>query len=68
MGIEIKKMESDEEIKGKAYVHWKSWQDAYKGTVNQSFRQLQIYYSKYMWGLMKCTVLVPRGYIASELK
>ena len=31
MGIEIKKMESDEEIKGKVYVHWKSWQDAYKG-------------------------------------
>jgi len=27
MGIEIKKMESDEEIKGKAYVHWKSWQE-----------------------------------------
>ena len=29
MNIEIKKMESDEEIKGKAYVHWKSWQDAF---------------------------------------
>ena len=37
MGIEIKKMESDEEIKGKAYVHWKSWQDAYKGIVDQSY-------------------------------
>lgn len=35
-------MESDEEIKGKAYVHWKSWQDAYKGIVDQSFRQLQV--------------------------
>ncbi len=35
--IEIKKMESDEEIKGKAYVHWKSWQDAYKGIVDQSY-------------------------------
>ena len=37
MNIEIKKMQSDEEIKGKAYVHWKSWQDAYKGIVNQDF-------------------------------
>lgn len=37
MEIEIKKMESNEEIKGKAYVHWKSWQDAYKGIVNQDY-------------------------------
>ena len=37
MSIEIKKMESDEEIKGKGYVHWKSWQDAYKGIVDQSY-------------------------------
>ena len=37
MSIEIKKMESDEEIKGKAYVHWKSWQDAYKGIVDQNY-------------------------------
>ena len=37
MNIEIKKMESDEEIKGKAYVHWKSWHDAYKGIVDQSY-------------------------------
>ncbi len=33
----IKKMESDEEIKGKAYVHWKSWQVAYKGIVDQNY-------------------------------
>ena len=37
MNIEIKKMESYEEIKGKAYVHWKSWHDAYKGIVDQSY-------------------------------
>ena len=37
MEIEIKKMESDEEIRGKAYVHWKSWQDAYKGIVAQDY-------------------------------
>ena len=27
MNIVIKKMETDAEIKGKAYVHWKSWQE-----------------------------------------
>ena len=37
MNFEIKKMETDEEIKGKAYVHWKSWQEAYKGIVDQSY-------------------------------
>ena len=37
MNIEIKKMKSDEEIRGKAYVHWKSWQDAYKGVVAQDY-------------------------------
>ena len=37
MDIEIKKMESDSEIKGKAYVHWKSWQEAYKGIVDQDY-------------------------------
>ena len=37
MSIEIKKMESDEEIRGKAYVHWKSWQEAYKGMVDQNY-------------------------------
>ena len=28
MGITFKKMETDDEIKGKAYVHWKLWQEA----------------------------------------
>ncbi|MBQ7492417.1 MAG: GNAT family N-acetyltransferase [Clostridia bacterium] len=37
MGFTIKKMESDEEIKGKAYVHWKSWQEAYLGLVDQAY-------------------------------
>jgi len=35
--IIIKKMETDEEIKGKAYVHWKSWQEAYPGLVDQNY-------------------------------
>jgi len=30
-------METDDEIKGKAYVHWKSWQEAYPGIVDQQY-------------------------------
>jgi ribosomal protein S18 acetylase RimI-like enzyme len=37
MKIAIKEMETDDEINGKAYVHWKSWQEAYKGIVNQEY-------------------------------
>ncbi len=37
MGITLKKMETDEEIKGKAYVHWKSWHEAYSGIVNREY-------------------------------
>lgn len=37
MSIEIKPMESDDEIRGKAYVHWKAWQEAYAGIVDQAY-------------------------------
>ena len=37
MSIEIKKMKTDEEFKGKAYVHWKGWQEAYTGIVDQGY-------------------------------
>ncbi|MBR3503482.1 MAG: GNAT family N-acetyltransferase [Clostridia bacterium] len=37
MGVIIKKMETDAEIKGKAYVHWKAWQEAYPGIVPQKY-------------------------------
>ena len=37
MSIAIKKMESDDEIKGKAYVHWKSLQEAYPWIVDQRY-------------------------------
>lgn len=37
MNITIKKMESDEEIRGKAYVHWKSWQETYPGLVDKGY-------------------------------
>ncbi len=35
--IVIKEMESDDEIKGKAYVHYKSWHEAYKGIVSDEY-------------------------------
>ena len=35
--IVIKKMESDEEIRGKAYVHFKAWQETYPGIVDPDF-------------------------------
>ena len=37
MSIIIKKMETDDEIRGKGYVHYKSWQQAYPGLVDQSY-------------------------------
>ena len=37
MNIIIKPMESDSEIRGKAYVHWKAWQEAYTGLVDQDY-------------------------------
>ncbi len=37
MNIIIKPMETDEEIRGKAYVHWKSWQDAYTGLIDADY-------------------------------
>lgn len=35
----IKPMETENEIQGKAYVHWKSWQEAYAGLLPQDFLQ-----------------------------
>ena len=32
-----KKMETEAEIKGKAYVHWKSWHEAYSGIISQEY-------------------------------
>ncbi len=37
MNIELKKMETDDEIKGKAFVHWKAWHVAYPGLVSQRY-------------------------------
>lgn len=35
----IKPMQTEEEIKGKAYVHWKAWQEAYTDLLPQDFLQ-----------------------------
>ena len=37
MPITIKPMETDEEIRGKAFVHWKCWQETYPGLVSQDY-------------------------------
>lgn len=35
--IRIKPMETDAEIEGKGYVHWKAWQEAYAGIVDPEY-------------------------------
>lgn len=37
MDITLKPMESDEEIEGKAFVHWATWQSAYRGLVSDAY-------------------------------
>ena len=37
MSIVIKKMETEEEIRGKGYVHWKAWQETYPGLISQEY-------------------------------
>ena len=37
MSITIKKMETDDEIRGKAFVHWRAWHEAYPGLIDQAY-------------------------------
>lgn len=37
MRFEIKAMETPEEIEGKGYVHWKGWQEAYRGLIDPAY-------------------------------
>ena len=37
MKIEIRPMETDEEIRGKAFGHWRSWHEAYPGLVSGEY-------------------------------
>ena len=39
MQIIIKTMKTDEEIKGKAFVHWSCWHEAYAGIVSPAYLQ-----------------------------
>ena len=54
MDIEIKSMETDEEIRGKAYVHWKAWHEAYPGLVSEGYLDKLT--------LEKCEELARRGH------
>ncbi|MBO4422329.1 MAG: GNAT family N-acetyltransferase [Clostridia bacterium] len=37
MDITVKKMETDGEIRGKGYVHYKAWQEAYQGLIDRDY-------------------------------
>ena len=37
MNVLIKMMETDDEIRGKAYVHFRSWHEAYRGIVDPDY-------------------------------
>ena len=37
MPIRIKRMETDEEVRGKAFVHWNSWQETYPGMMDEAY-------------------------------
>jgi len=37
MSIVIQPMETDDEIRGKAYVHWRAWHEAYAGIVSREY-------------------------------
>ncbi len=37
MDVVIKRMETEEEIRGKARVHWRAWHDAYPGMVSPAY-------------------------------
>lgn len=35
--VMIKPLETEDEIRGKAYVHWQAWKEAYTGLIDQKF-------------------------------
>ena len=37
MNITIKRIETEDEIRGKAFVHWKAWHEAYTGLISQEY-------------------------------
>ena len=46
MNIQIKKMETEEETRGKAYVHWRAWHDAYPGLVSREYPRICLWVLK----------------------
>ena len=42
MNITIKRIETEDEIRGKAFVHWKAWHEAYTGLISQEYLDRQI--------------------------
>ena len=37
MSVTIKRMETEDEIRGKAFVHWRSWHEVYPGLVSRDY-------------------------------
>ena len=37
MAFIVKRIENEDEVKGKALVHWSSWREAYRGIVDQGY-------------------------------
>lgn len=37
MAVTIKPMETPAEMEGRGYAHWKAWQEAYTGLIDQSY-------------------------------
>ena len=37
MNITVKPMQTEDEIKGRGYVHWKAWHEAYPGLVDRGY-------------------------------
>ena len=63
MNIVIKEMETDDEMRGKAFVHWKSWHETFSGLVAQDFLDALT--------LEKCTKMTydkPDNFIVAKLE
>lgn len=52
VNLQLKPMETPEEMEGKGYVHWKSWQEAYQGLIDPA----------YLNGTMTLETCVKRAY------
>ena len=61
MDITIKKMETEEEIRGKAFVHWSAWHEAYPGLVSDEYlKQLTLEKCEEMAGRWTDGILIAK--------